>query len=78
MADGLRIHSRIEKDIIPFLIRNYLWDEDNNEPNKAMKLICWVEKIKDIQESTYDKPIYHWYFTKIGKENICKLINNIY
>lgn len=79
---GLRINERIEKDIIPFLIRNYLWNKDSNEPSKSMIILGWVEKKEDITERTYTgglvKEFYYWHFTKKGKENICKLICNLY
>lgn len=80
--NGLRINIRIEKDIIPFLIRNHLWDKEKNEPEKSMLILEWVEKKEDITEQNYinaeHKRYFYWYFTKRGKENICKLINNLY
>ncbi len=80
--NGLRIGVRIERDIIPFLIRNYLWDKNKNEPTKAMLTLKWIEKIEDIIEREVVKgevkKYHYWHFTEKGKEGICKLINNIY
>lgn len=68
---GLRFNARIEKDIIPFLIRNYLWDKDTNLPNKSMIILGWVEKKEDVCEthvvdSRKITPSY-WHFTQKRK-----------
>lgn len=80
--NGLRKNARIEKDIIPFLVRNCLWEKDKNEPCKSMLILNWVEKKEDITERKYINgkcvPQYYWHFTQKGKEGIVKLINNIY
>ncbi len=76
--NGLRKNVRIEKDIIPFLIRNFLWDKEKDEPNKSMIKLGWVEKKEDITEKDRLKSYYYWHFTEQGKKNICTLINNIY
>ncbi len=80
--NGLRVNARIEKDIIPFLVRNYLWDKEKNEPNKTMLKLGWVEKREDITEREYVKgnlkQYFYWHFTNSGKEGIRTLINNIY
>lgn len=77
---GLRINDRVEKDIIPFLIRNYLWDE--NGPNKSTIILDWFEKKEDITEVEYSKGKHnkklYWHFTQKGKDAICKLMQNIY
>lgn len=78
--NGLRINERIEGDIIPFLIRNYIWDKERNAPSKGLS--DWFEEKEDIAERTYyggiRKDFFYWHFTKKGKENICKLIINLY
>ncbi len=81
---GLRINDRIEKDIIPFLSRNFLWDDKNNCPGRTLIILDLVEKKEDITEKYFDKnsceyiSFYYWHFTKKGKDFICKLIQNIY
>jgi len=80
--NGLRKRDRIEADIIPFLKRNYLWDEKLNQPCSTLIKNNWVELIKDNEESgIYNCEFVekkHWHFTEYGKENICILIKNIY
>ena len=82
--NGLRLNSRVEKDIIPFLVRNYLWDENSNEPNKSSIHLGFFEKKEDIIERDYNgkngtmRRYYYWHFTELGKNAICKLITNIY
>ena len=76
--DGLRVNTRIEKDIKPFLIRNHLWDKESDEPTKTMIILNWVEKREDITEREKDKSFFYWHFTPEGKEGICKLIINVY
>ena len=81
---GLRINDRIENDIKPFLIRNYLWDKENDCPNKSSIILEWFEKKEDITDAYTDKnsgkrmEFFYWHLTQKGKEGICKLINNLY
>lgn len=79
---GLRINSRIEKDIIPFLVRNHLWDDKENKPSKSMITLGWVESIEDIHQRVYNngkiETKFYWHFTEHGKDSICTLLKNIY
>lgn len=76
--DGLRINARVEKDIKPFLIRNHLWDAEKDEPSRSSIILGYFEYREDITERTAQKSHQYWHFTQKGKENICKLIMNVY
>lgn len=77
---SLRVNDRIEADMISFLKRNYLWED--NEPAKTMHILELVEYREDIQSVQYNEGVRtsksYYHFTQKGKDFICKLIQNIY